>query len=180
MSRLRRVIVTKHLCTLVDYRLEQYFIGAQLMFPRRAALRCDLAPHICDDDNVAQRLITAQLSEHAEIPFRNASDAEVRDAMHVNDTAQLVPALVPVRRVRSTLSDEGLHSRSGQIDGYHLEYIRVRNIGIVEARSIDEGNEPSFELEASTSLDVGGTGLQSGANRQVGAADEIDKLQNIT
>lgn len=96
--------------------------------------------------------------------------------MHVDDAAELVPALVPARNVRFSLSDESSRSRSGQIDGYHLEYIRVRNIGIVEARSIDEGNEPSFELEASTGLNVGCTRLQSGANSQVGAADEVDKL----
>lgn len=100
--------------------------------------------------------------------------------MHVDNAAQLVSALVPGRNVRSALFHESARSRSGQINSYHLEYVGVRYVRIVEAWSIDESDQPSFELEASTGLDVGCTRLQSSANSQVGAANEIDKLKSMT
>jgi ribosomal protein S15P/S13E len=88
-------VVAQYTRTFVQNGLEESAVASQLRLACLSDLVQDLSPHIRHNDHVSQRALAAQLSEHLEIARRDAAYAHVRDAVHVDDTGQLLPALVP-------------------------------------------------------------------------------------
>ena len=152
--------MTDELCTLVKDRFEKF--SGEFGLAGFIGVRRVPCPHVGDEDNVFQRLVTAKFTEHLEVPSGDSGKPNVGDTMDVDDSGKLGSFLVPVRRFGSEdreTTNADVHLRSGQESGNHFQNVRIALRGVVETRGIDESYTPSVESELVCELDLGSTRL---------------------
>ena len=98
-DRFRRgnsVLVPGHLCALLENGLEEDVLVLQFCFAIGTDLGIDFSPHVGDDDNVLECVVTAELSEHTEVLPRQPSHPEVGDPVEVEDPGKPATPFVSV------------------------------------------------------------------------------------
>ena len=56
------------------------------------------APHVGGENDILQRRVTAEFTEHLEVPSSGSGEPTVRDTMDVDDSGELRPFLISVKR----------------------------------------------------------------------------------
>ena len=109
------VVMTSHLRALVEDRLEE--IVRELVLAILTILGRDLAPHVRDQNDVLQRLVTAEFPERVEIASGDSGEPFVGDAVDIDGPGNLAPVLIPGKKLSPELStkDTPLCLRSCQV-----------------------------------------------------------------
>ena len=85
--------MASHSCTLVEGWFEKY--TGELVLAGLVDVLRDLAPHVGDDNDVLQCGVTAEFTEHLEIPSGDPSIPNVGDAVDVDDPCERRTCLIP-------------------------------------------------------------------------------------
>ena len=125
MRGLGSVVMAGHLCALFKGRFEKY--TEQFALANCAIFRRDIAPHVCDDNDVLQCRVTAKVTEPLEILSGDSGEPIAGDAVDLDDTGKC-SASISVKEFSledRDATNDGLHSRGGQESGNHLQNICI-------------------------------------------------------
>ena len=103
--------------------------------------------------------------------------------MHIDDTAQLAFMIIPddaeKYHCRDPVVGLDIYVHCGKVDRYPLEYIRIRDMRIVEPGSINKRDDSPGERKGVGRLDLRRTRLQTSSCCKIRAAEEVYELDGV-
>ena len=104
--------MSNDLCAIIEGRPEK--VTGEFFLASFANLVRDLAPHVGNDDDILQRGVTAEFTEHLEIQSGGSGEPAVRDAVDVDDSGKLKSFLISIEKISPEdrkMTDADVHLR---------------------------------------------------------------------
>ena len=155
-------MMASHSCTLVESRFEE--ITCEFVLASFAFLEREMVPHVGNQNDILQCIVTAKFPEHPEVPSGDSGKSPVGDAVGVDDTGKFRASLVSVKRFSPGSQERAntdVDSRGGQESCDHLQNLCVARCSVIESRGVDKSYTPPVEREFVRDLDVGRTRFQA-------------------